>query len=65
MNKKCGNSELVYGIFNFNKSSFTYKEFNELSTDRKNKHLQKFFNKINELRKIKSITVNIKKEKLL
>ena len=64
MNKKCGNSELVYGNFNFNKFSFTKSLMSFLLTE-KNKHRQKFFNKINELRKIKSTTVNKKKEKLL
>ena len=49
MNKKRENSDLVYNKFNFNKFNITDEEFNEFSADTKYKHLQMFFNKINEL----------------
>ena len=63
LNRNWQNSDLVYNNFKFNKFNITDGEFNDLSDDTKYKHLQKFFKRINELRKVKSRTVNTKKKK--
>ena len=52
--------DLVYNNCNFNNFNITDKNFN---TDAKNKHLQFFFDKINELSKVNS--VNDETSKLL
>ena len=54
MNKERENSNLVYNNFNFDKFNITDEDFSEVSAVTKYKHFQKFFNKINELRNIKS-----------
>ena len=64
MNKNRTNSDLVYNSFNFNRFSITNEEFNELPADTKHKYFQKFFNRINELRKVKSRTLDIKRKKI-
>ena len=61
MNKKRESSGLVYNNFNFKKFNITDEDFDQLSVDTKYKHLQKFFNKINELKKVKSRTDHTKK----
>ena len=61
MDKKQENSDLLYNNSNFIKLSITDDEFNELRTDTKYKHLQKFFNKIIEFRRVKPKTVGTKK----
>ena len=63
MNKRT-NSDLVYNSFNFNKFSITNQEFNEIPTDTKHKYFEKFFNRINELRKVKSRIVDTKRNKI-
>ena len=63
LNRNRENSDLVYNNFKFNKFNITDEEFNDLSDDKKYKHLQKFFKRINELRKVKSRTVNTKTTK--
>ena len=65
MNKKRANLDLLYKNFDFKKFSITNEWFNDLSLDLKYKHLQKLLKKINELRKTKSGTVGIKKERIL
>ena len=65
VNKKHKNSDQLHNNSNFNTFNISDEEFNELSNETKYKHLQKFFNRINELRKVKSRTEDIKKEKLL
>ena len=64
MDKKQENSDLLYNNSNFIKLSITDDEFNELRTDTKYKHLQKFFNKIIEFRRVKPKTVGTKKRKI-
>ena len=54
LNKKSDNSDLVYHNFDFNKFNIGDEEFNELLDGTKYKHFEKFFTKINELRKAKS-----------
>ena len=63
MDKKQENSDLLYNNSNFIKLSITDDEFNELRTDTKYKHLQKFFNKIIEFRRVKPKIVGTKKRK--
>ena len=63
LNRNRENSDLVYNNFKFNKFNITDEGFNDLSDDKKYKHLQKFFKRINELRKVKSRTVNTKTTK--
>ena len=53
MSKKRENSDLVYNNFDFKKFSITDEECNEL------------FNKINELRMVKSRAVGTKKRKVI
>ena len=53
VNKKCETSTLVNNNLDFNEFNISYEEFNELSDDTKYNHLKKFFNKINEFRKVK------------
>ena len=48
--------------FYFNQFNITDEKFNEISIGAKYKQLQKFFNKINELRKVKSRTEDTKKK---
>ena len=45
----------------FNQFNITDEKFNEISVGTKYKQLQKFFNKINALRKVKSRTEDTKK----
>ena len=63
LNRNRENSDLVYNNFKFNKFNITDEEFNDLSDDKKYNYLQKFFKRINELRKVKSRTVNTKTTK--
>ena len=65
MNKKYENSDLVYNNFSFNKFNVSDEEFNELSGDTKYKHLQRFFNKMNKFRKVKSRTKDTTKRKVI
>ena len=55
----------MYNNVNLNRFKITDEKFDELLVNTKYKYLQKFFNKINELRKIKYRTDGMKKEKLL
>ena len=64
-NRKRENSDLVYNSFNFNEFNITEEEFNELSVDTKYKHLQKFFDKINECKKAKYRTKDCKESKVI
>ena len=65
VNKNCKDSDLVHDNFNYNTFNINDEEFNKLSNDTKYKHLQNLFSKINKLRKVKSRTEDIGKEKLL
>ena len=51
--------------FDFNKFSITNEEFNDLSGDTKYKNLQNLLKKIQKLKKAKSRTAGMKKEKIL
>ena len=61
MNKQCENSDLVYNNFNFRNFSISLVSF--LMTQNIGRH-QKFLNKINKLRKVKSRTEDMKKRKV-
>ena len=63
--KKHENSGLLYRNFDFNQINITNEEFNELSGDTKYKYHQKVLKKLNKLRKAKSRTADMKKEKIL
>ena len=65
VNKNCKDLDLVHDNFNYNTFNINDEEFNKLSNDTKYKHLQNLFSKINKLRKVKSRTEDIGKEKLL
>ena len=55
----------MYNNVNLNRFKITDEKFDELLVNTKYKYLQKFFNKINELRKIKYRTDGMKKRKII
>ena len=55
----------MYNNVNLDRSKITDEKFDELLVNTKYKYLQKFFNKINELRKIKYRADGMKKRKII